>query len=106
MWQFEALQEEMKARGIKLKVDNYIVTAAKASNEEDYELIKAYYKSAKSSSCYYNSYTIEIDGEYEGPDWYFFEGSPADRWGPSTYHLESLTHKKKMFEEFVRGFEE
>ena len=50
-------------------------------------------------------YAKEIDGQYEGLDIYFFEGEPGNREGPSTYRLESLTFKKRQFEEFCEKFD-
>lgn len=100
MYKFQEIGIEILKKGIPYKADEYgYIVAAKPNSLEAYNLLKEYYAAAKSSS--YSSLSIsDIDGEFEGEDWYFFEGEPADRDGPSTYHLESLTYKKKQFEQF------
>lgn len=103
MFKYEKIGEELKAQ-TQVKTTKYgYITAAKITSPALYELLKAYYAEAK-QPCGFYDYPF-IDGTYEGEDWYFFEGQPADRDGPSTYHLESLTHKKRIFAQFCAQFD-
>ena len=103
MFKYEQIGEELKARTQVKTTDYGYITAAKITSPDLYELLKLYYSNAKHycDPVYYPS----IDGIYEGEDWYFLEGEPADLLGPSTYHLESLTRKKKKFEKFCTQFD-
>lgn len=105
MFRHEKIGLELSERGVQVVTDKYgYILAAKITNEDDYQLLKEYYAAAK-SSCYSQIYAKEIDGQYEGTDIYFFEGEPENREGPSTYRLESLTFKKRQFEEFCEKFD-
>lgn len=105
MFNYEKVGLTLKERDVIIKEDKYgYFTAVKVFCEEDYQLLKLYYAEAY-SSCWSRTPVSEIAGEYEGPDWYFFEGSPGDRYGPSSYRLESLSFKKKKFEEFCAQYE-
>ena len=99
MFTYEQIGEELKAR-TQVKTNNYdYIIAAKITTPALYSVLKYYYSAAK------NINRDDIDGHYEGEDWYFFEGYAGDQFGPSTYHLESLTHKKKKFEKFCAQFD-
>lgn len=103
MFKYEEIGEELKAQ-TQVKTTNYgYITAAKITSPALYELLKLYYSNAK-HSCDYNYYPY-IDGIYEGEDWYFLEGEPANLLGPSTYRLESLTYKKNQFAKFCAQFD-
>ena len=102
MFRFKILGTEL-AQQTHIKTNHWgSITAAKITSPELYELLKSYYKAAKSPP----QYEIYIDGEYEGDDWYMLEGEAGDRDSPSTWRLESLSYKKKQFEEFCAQFEE
>lgn len=45
------------------------------------------------------------DGRFTGEDWYFFEYKAKQNY-PSDYWLETLTQKKKEFEEWLQQFED
>lgn len=103
MFKYEAIGEELKAQ-TQVKTTNYgYITAEKITSPALYELLKFYYSNAKHycDSIYYPY----IDGIYEGEDWYFLEGEPANLLGPSTYRLESLTYKKNQFAKFCAQFD-
>lgn len=105
MFRYEKIGLKLYERDVQVVTDKYgYILAAKITNEDDYQLLKEYYAAAK-SSYYSQIYAKEIDGQYEGPDIYFFEGEPENREGPSTYRLESLTFKKRQFEEFCEKFD-
>lgn len=90
----------------KVKEDKYgDIKAAKVKNEQDYELLKRYWTLACAPACFPQD--IDVKGEYEGPDWYFFMKSSVDMggWHLDEYWLESLGYKKKVFEEFCREYE-
>lgn len=108
MYDFEKIGLILKDHGVKVKETDYgYFTAAKVCCEEDYELLKKYYSAAKTYGCgAWYSYSPTFRGKYEGPDWYFPEGSAGDRDSPETYRLESLTFKKKEFERFCKEYEE
>ena len=104
MFRFQEIGIEILKTGIPYKANEYgNIIAAKPNSLETYNLLKEYHAAAK-SSCYSSLSISDIDGEFEGEDWYFFEGEPGDQYGPSTYRLESLTHKKKVFAAFCEQF--
>lgn len=94
MFKYEEIGEELKAQTQVKTTDYGYITAAKITSPALYELLKFYYSAMVDVNC------RDIEGKYEGEDWYFFEGYGGDRFGPSTYHLESLTHKKNQFMQF------
>ena len=102
MFKYEKIAIELK-RLIPVK-ENYAgyITAAKPYSPETFQLLKEYYAAAK-GTCFSEP---TIFGKYEGEDWYFLEGDNNPNYeGPSVgYYLESLTHKRKVFEEFCATF--
>ena len=105
MFNYQEIGITLKNRDVIVKENEWgYLTAVKVFCEEDYQLLKLYYAEAK-SSCWSRISIDEIAGEYEGPDWYFLEGRPADREGPSTYRLESLSFKKRKFKEFCMQYD-
>lgn len=81
MFKYEAIGEELKLQ-IQVKTTDYgYITAAKITTPALYTMLKCYYSAAKNISC------GDIEGEYEGEDWYFFEGHAADQFGP--FYLSS-----------------
>lgn len=99
MFRYEAIGEELKAQTQVKTTDYDYINAAKITTPALYTMLKCYYSAAKNINC------GDIKGEYEGEDWYFFEGHCGDQFGPSTYHLESLTHKKNQFAQFCAQFD-
>lgn len=45
------------------------------------------------------------DSKFFGADWYFFEHE-TNRDYPDSYHIETLTQRKKEYEEWLRPYEE
>lgn len=99
MFKYESIGEELKAQTQVKTTDYGYITAAKITSPALYTLLKLYYSAANNINC------RDIEGEYESEDWYFFEGQAGDQFGPSTYHLESLTHKKNQFVQFCAQFD-
>ena len=108
MFSYEKIGQKIKENFIEWKIDRYnFIIAAKVRNEEEYNLLKQYYQLAYSSSCDYLPLVV-INGEYEGQDWYFIckycEGISGQGLEIEGYKLESLTTKKKNFEDSIKEF--
>ena len=99
MFKYEAIGEELKSQTQVKTTDYGYITAAKITTPALYTMLKYYYGAAKNICC------DDIEGKYEGEDWYFFEGHAGDQFGPSTYRLESLTYKKNQFAKFCSQFD-
>ena len=101
---FDDLLEKTKSI-LRTKTNEFgIVKSAFVTSEEDFKLLTLYFGYAKGSCGH--SVQNEFDKcYYRGtPDWYFLEGEPADRDGPSTWHFETLTEKKEKFQKFVEEY--
>ena len=77
-----------------------------AHNEDEYELIKEYYRVGRSTGSYGTKDIIY--GEFEGPDFYFLKESTMD-YGicakENLYWLESLSSRIKAFYKFCDKYD-
>lgn len=92
---------------IEYKEQKYAgITALKIKSQKDFDLAVAFWSEGHSYCGQYPK--TEINGKFEGEDWYFIEVETIDygMGGRSTkYWLESLTTKKKKFAEFCEKYE-
>lgn len=103
MFKYEEIEEKLKAQTQVKTTDYGYITAAKITSPELYNLLRLYYSNAiRCCDSYYYPY---VAGEYEGEDWYIFEGRSGDQFSSPTYRLESLTYKKNQFAKFCAQFD-
>ena len=81
----------------------YEITGAYIHNENEFKLLSEYFAIGKTYEG-----RIEIANNYfrGEPDWYFFEGEDGGIDYPATWNFQTLTEKKKEFEEFCKTLEE
>ena len=82
------------------------VKAAYCATEEQLDTYLAYLHSAHTNGLNYDELDIVKNTNFRGPDWYFLEGYPGDRDGPSDWRIETLSEKKEKFDAFVNELSE
>ena len=96
---------EVVENKMEIRKDSFgSVIAAKIHNNEEFDLMMAYWAAAHSSCCKRE----KINGRFVGEDWYFIE-SDTTNYGmdgkSTTYFTQTLTEKKQKFLKFCRKFD-
>ena len=75
-------------------------------SEEEFQLLSLFYRYGMSNGISLNVSEIGANYYRGTPDWYFFEGEPADSSGPSTYRFETLAEKKRRLNKLCKILKE
>ena len=102
----QKVKNELIYRTRKVNGFYEVIEGIFAHNENEYELIREFYRVGKSTGCY--GCDASITGEFEGPDFYFLK-SATQEYGmgakSTVYWLESLSSRIKSFYRFCDKYD-
>jgi len=95
----QKIKNELIYRTRKVNGIHDVIEGIFAHNEDEYELIKEYYRVGKSTGSYGTK--AIIDGVFEGPDFYFLKELTME----NLYWLESLSSRIEGFYRFCDKYD-
>ena len=79
------------------------IIAYKINTKEEFDLMIEYLRQAHTSCMDFTP--VNVEGEYEGADWYFDEQYTNAESRKTKYKVETLGSKKRKFSEFAAQYE-